>query len=139
MKTYSITKNEKAVKTGLSKEQADKLFFCVVEDQSNGYIYDNEAETIYNEVSGQVCAKKGDDCVDAGDYRFEIVEETYNIHFNDENNSNDKGFAMSYDDAMHYIKTYNGTSESYFADYKGGTVSIVNNVTGETVYEEEVK
>jgi hypothetical protein len=63
---------------------------------------------------------------------------TYNIEFNDENNSNDKGFELSYDDAMHYIKRYNGTNESYFADYKGGTVSMVDNETGDHVYQEQV-
>lgn len=40
---------------------------------------------------------------------------------------------------MDYIRSYNGTSESYFADYKGDTVSIVCNETGETVYETVVK
>ena len=37
------------------------------------------------------------------------------------------------------IKSNNGTNNSYFADYKGGTVSVVCNQDGETVYEEEVK
>lgn len=38
-----------------------------------------------------------------------------------------------------YIRQNNGTNESYFADYKGGMVSIVCNETGETIYEEEVR
>lgn len=63
---------------------------------------------------------------------------TYNVHFNDNENSNDKGFDHSLEDAKDYINRYNGTNESYFADYKGGTVSIVDNETGETVYETEV-
>ncbi len=64
---------------------------------------------------------------------------TYDIHFNDEYDSNNKGMAVSYDEAMDYIKMNNGTSESYFTDYKGGVVSIVCNETGVTVYEEEVR
>ncbi len=64
---------------------------------------------------------------------------TYNIHFNDSENSNDKGFAVTLEEAKNYIKANNGTSESYFADYKGGTVSIVCNETGDTVHEEEVR
>jgi hypothetical protein len=64
---------------------------------------------------------------------------TYDIFFNDSDNSNNKGFALSLEDAKAYINRYNGTNESYFADYKGGTVSIVCNETEETVYEEEVK
>lgn len=67
------------------------------------------------------------------------VLETYDIHFNDSENSNNKGFEMSYDEALNYIKTYNGTNESYFADYKGGMVSIVDNETGENVYQEEIR
>lgn len=64
---------------------------------------------------------------------------TYDVHFNDSENSNNKGFEYSFDDAKAYIDRYNGTNESYFEDYKGGTVSIVNNDTGETEYEEEVR
>jgi len=64
---------------------------------------------------------------------------TYDIFFNDSENSNKKGFALSLEDAKAYISRYNGTNESYFSDYKGGTVSIVCNETEETVYEEEVK
>jgi len=65
--------------------------------------------------------------------------EAYDIHFNDEENSNNKGFELTLEDAKKYIEQYNGTNESYFNDYKGGTVSIVAVETGETVYQEEVK
>jgi hypothetical protein len=34
---------------------------------------------------------------------------------------------------------YNGTKESYFADYKNGFVQIVNNQTGNVVYSTKVK
>jgi hypothetical protein len=64
---------------------------------------------------------------------------TYDVHFNDSENSNNKGFEYSFDDAKAYIDRYNGTNESYFEDYKGGTVSVVNNDTGETEYEEQVR
>lgn len=63
---------------------------------------------------------------------------TYNVVFNDETSSNDKGFEMSYDYCLNYIRENNGTNHSYFADYKKGTVSIVCNETGETVFETEV-
>lgn len=65
-------------------------------------------------------------------------ELTYDVHFNDSENSNNKGFKLTFDEAKAYIEANNGTDESYFADYKGGTVSIVCNETGETVYETEV-
>ena len=60
---------------------------------------------------------------------------TYNIVFNDEQNSNDKGFELSFDECKDYIETHNGSNYSYFGDYKGGTVSIIDNETGEAVYE----
>ena len=63
---------------------------------------------------------------------------SYNVVFNDDNNSNDKGFVQTLDYCKCYIDTYNGTNESYFADYKGGIVQIVCNETEEVVYEEEV-
>ena len=64
---------------------------------------------------------------------------TYDVHFNDDCNSNSKGFKMTIEEAKSYIRRNNGTNESYFADYKGGTVSVVCNQDGETVYEKEVK
>ncbi|WP_454974526.1 hypothetical protein [Capnocytophaga gingivalis] len=66
------------------------------------------------------------------------IKLTYNVVFNDDNNSNDKGFEQTLDYCKNYIATYNGTNESYFADYKGGIVQIVCNETEEVVYEEEV-
>lgn len=66
-------------------------------------------------------------------------ELTYDVYFNDEIDSNNKGFEYSLVDAKGYIDSYNGTNESYFEDYKGGIVSIVCNKTGETVYEVDIK
>jgi hypothetical protein len=66
--------------------------------------------------------------------------ETYDVYFNDDESSNSKGsIYYTIEEAKSYIKRYNGTNESYFADYKGGVVSIVCNETGQTVYEEEIK
>lgn len=64
---------------------------------------------------------------------------TYDVHFNDEANSNSKGWQETYLSCLDYIKAYNGTNESYFADYKGGIVSIYCNETEEDVYTEVVK
>lgn len=64
--------------------------------------------------------------------------ETYNIHFDDDNNSNDLDFKLSLEKAKDYIEMHNGSNHSYFEDYKGGTVSVVCNETGERVHEEEV-
>ena len=64
---------------------------------------------------------------------------TYDVHFNDEYDSNSKGMNATIEECRNYIDIYNGTSESYFEDYKGGIVSIVCNETGETVYEEVVR
>jgi hypothetical protein len=64
---------------------------------------------------------------------------TYDVHFNDNNDSNSKGFEMTIEDAKAYITSNNGTNNSYFSDYKGGSVSIVCNETEEVVYDTEVK
>lgn len=63
---------------------------------------------------------------------------TYDIFFHDSENSNNKGFEMSLEDAKAYIRTSNGTNRSYFADYKGGIVQVVCNETGEVAHEEEI-
>jgi protein gp37 len=74
------------------------------------------------------------------EYHYAMMHDlTYDVHFNNEQDSNNKGFTDSYDDCLSYIEEYNGTNHSYFKDYKGGTVSIICNETGETVFETEVK
>lgn len=69
----------------------------------------------------------------------EEVQLTYDVVFNDENDSNNKGFELTLEEAKNYVDTYNGTNESYFADYKGGIVSIVCNQNNENVFELEVR
>ena len=63
---------------------------------------------------------------------------TYDVHFNDDENSNNKGFKSSLAYCKDWITTHMGSNHSYFEDYKGGTVSIVCNETGESVFETEV-
>ena len=89
-------------------------------------IYDSDANKIENEPKFEW-------------YDFVIINYTYDVHFDDENNSNCKGWAISLAECKDYIATYNGTNESYFADYKGGTVSIYCNELDKIVYETEIK
>lgn len=71
---------------------------------------------------------------------YEVTEYySYDVCFDDGNNSNSKGAEFSLEEAMDYIKRYNGTDESYFSDYKGGIVSIYCHQTGENVYEEVIR
>lgn len=64
---------------------------------------------------------------------------TYNVHFNDANDSMNKGFSDSFEDCMGWIEANRNDKSTYFGDYVGGTVSIVCNETGETVYEEGIE
>ena len=68
-----------------------------------------------------------------------MKKETYDVHFNNDENSDSKGFKTSLEECKNYITLYNGTNNSYFADYKGGIVSIICNETGEAVYSEIIK
>jgi len=63
---------------------------------------------------------------------------TYDIHFNDSENSNNKGFKKSLLFCLNYVEENNGTNNSYFADYKGGNVSVVCNETGRVAFTTEV-
>ena len=63
---------------------------------------------------------------------------TFDIQFNDSENTSCKGWSESYQNCLDYIKTWNGTPASYFEDYVGGTVSIVCNETDVHVYIENV-
>jgi hypothetical protein len=63
---------------------------------------------------------------------------TYDLHFNNDENSNSLGFKMTSEEAKDYIEIHNGTNDSYFADYKKGTVSIICNEDNETIFETKV-
>jgi hypothetical protein len=65
--------------------------------------------------------------------------QTFDVVFNDEKNSNNKGFTESLQYCKDYIALHNGSNDSYFADYKSGIVSIVCNETEETIFESIVK
>ena len=67
------------------------------------------------------------------------MNKTYDVVFNDDCHSNSKGWKETLDYCIDYIKSNNGTDNSYFADYKGGVVSIVCNETDETVFDKPVK
>ncbi len=81
----------------------------------------------------------GDDSIELGDYSYHVDELTYDVNFNDSENSNSNGFSLTIEECHNYIDTNNGTNISYFADYKGGYVGIVCNETGEEVHSEIVK
>jgi hypothetical protein len=64
---------------------------------------------------------------------------TYDVYFEDDGNSNRKGFKEPLDSCKSYIKVNNSTNNSYSADYKGGVVSVRCNETEGIIYWEEVK
>lgn len=63
---------------------------------------------------------------------------TYDVLFNDDVDGNSKGFRATLEYCKNWIVNNNGSNQSYFKDYKGGTVSIVCNETEKTVFETEV-
>jgi len=75
----------------------------------------------------------------SGEYVLAEIEKTYDVIFSDDNNDNEKGFRESLEYCKNYIKSNNGTNNSYFEDYKGGTVWIKDNDTEEMVYSETVR
>ena len=64
---------------------------------------------------------------------------TFDVIFNDSEGSNNMGWERSLEYCKNYITNHNGTNKSYFADYKGGSVSVICNETEEIVYEETVR
>ena len=67
------------------------------------------------------------------------MKKTYDVQFDSETSSNNKGFKESLKYCKDYIKMHNGSNDSYFADYKGGTVSVICNETEATVYSTSIK
>lgn len=65
---------------------------------------------------------------------------TYDVVFNDDEDSNAAGLNGSYDLCRDYIEQNNGTDYGYFEDYKGGTVGIIcNDEDAGEIYSEAVR
>ena len=64
------------------------------------------------------------------------IMKTYDIYFEDNQDSNNCGFELTLDMAINYVKMYHDSDKGYFRDYKGGFVQVRCNQTGEVVYEE---
>ena len=62
----------------------------------------------------------------------------YDVQFNDENSTSEKGWSMPLDYCLMWIDCNKNDDSTYFGDYRGGTVSVVSVSTGETVYEEAI-
>ena len=111
----------------------DNGISVMCDSQMRMVISDEDADSIEGIVSKEAPAA-------INDYTIENIEDlTYDVVFNDNENSNSKGFKETIDYCKDYIRHNNGTNESYFEDYKGGNVQVVCNETGEVVYEEEVR
>ena len=66
------------------------------------------------------------------------IMKTYDIYFEDDQDSNNSGFELTLDHAINYVHMFNGSDKGYFHDYKGGTVQVVCNQTGEVAHEEVI-
>ena len=67
------------------------------------------------------------------------TQHTHDVVFKDDNAINSKGWHDTFEYCKNYIESNNGTNNGYFADYKGGTVSIYCNETDDEVYSQMVK
>lgn len=68
-----------------------------------------------------------------------MKNETFDVVFNDDTDSNSVGVHSTVEDCESYINARSGDKSSYFGDYEGGTVSIVSDLTGITVREWRIK
>ena len=109
--------------------------------ESNGFTDMDEALSFTSEKEANKMAKKlkkyalqnGDDQTS-----FSVVEldMTYDVEFNNENDTNSKGFELSRKECEDWIRS--NRDDEYFHMYAGGTVSIICNQTEDVVMEENI-
>ncbi|MDR0603573.1 MAG: hypothetical protein LBG80_04630 [Bacteroidales bacterium] len=71
--------------------------------------------------------------------KADMMDETYDVFFNDATDSNSKGFSLTRDEAIEKAEIMLESGDSYVNDYTGGTISVVGNETGKTVWEKEIQ
>ena len=131
MKKLNFTYKELIDSLSFTKSDYDKAVFgCDEYATFNGFI-----QNIMNDCDGTL-----QDAIWMANTCFESMgQRIYDVYFNNDDSSNSKGWNQTYGYCKNYIDSNNGTNNSYFADYKGGTVSIYNNEREEDVYLEVVK
>lgn len=131
MKKLNFTYKELIDNLSFSKSDYDKAAFGVHEYAT----FDGFIQNIMND-----CDETLQDAIWIANTCFESMgQRIYDVCFNNDDSSNSKGWNETYGYCKNYIDSNNGTNNSYFADYKGGTVSIYNNEREEDVYLEVVK
>ena len=144
-----VKENDFAFLYGAGKMYANdpdtKEWLADIIDRSNRIepVYDNNIiGTSCEELSdedGLILAVYDDNNVALYIACYDVDKLTYDVHFNDSSYSDSEGINSSYDCCMDWIECNRNDDLTYFGDYKGGTVSIVCNETGKTLYEEEIK
>lgn len=75
MEFFKITRNGKSIKNALTSEEVSNIFPAIIEDYTDGYIYDDERGEVYNEVDNLIIARQGDNYAHAGDDFYEVIED----------------------------------------------------------------
>lgn len=76
MEFFKITRNGVEIKNALTSEEVSKIFPAIIEDYTDGYIYDDETGEVFNEVDKSlIVAKDGDKYAQAGDDYYEVIED----------------------------------------------------------------
>ena len=65
--------------------------------------------------------------------KADMMDETYDVFFNDDTDSNSKGFSLTREEAIEKAEIMLESGDSYVNDYTGGTISVVGNETCQTV------
>ena len=134
MKNLTFTKDQ--LISSLSFDEAD--YNKAIEGSDKYATFDEFIDNIMD--SCKECNGTLLDAIFLADNSFEgLGKKIFDVQFDDDDNTNCEGFRETYGYCKNYIKDNNGTNESYFADYKGGTVSIYNTETEEDVYMEAIR
>jgi len=137
-----VTPKANAIENGMIKVwMTTDGQFKLTEGSMNFRDEDHHFITMIN-IQNEEHPYEEDDILDIIDHQEEMNQvnvPTYDVVFNDFTSSNSKGFQESLEYCRDYVEANNGTNDSYFADYKGGTVAVVCNDNGKRIFEEKVK
>lgn len=141
IKIHGISENEIVEWSNLSDSDKDDVARVLLEDgyEDGHSVIDNAyySPDEFHFTQGYITFDEDDE--DDVQAHLDASKKTYDVQFDDDAATNSKGWRESFEYCKDYIETNNGTDTSYFADYKGGVVSIICNETDEIVYTEDVR
>lgn len=128
--------NGRRAAIAMPQEIAEKIEALASESLTDEVTSEYEDDEYYTDENKAAAYDKAFNDGGYGYNPYRDIKKTYDIEFNDDNDTNSKGFELSRKECEDWIRS--NRDDEYFHMYAGGTVSVRCNQSGDVVFEENI-